>query len=100
MSIYKAPVEEAVFLLEDVLGFSSYSQLPGFADVGGDLLAQILGESGRLCEKVLHPLNAVGDRDGCLRREDGAVLTPKGFVDAYRAVAEGGWIGRAPWFWV
>ena len=93
MSIYKAPVEEAVFLLEDVLGFSSYSQLPGFAEVSGDLLAQILGESGRLCEKVLHPLNAVGDRDGCLRREDGAVLTPKGFVDAYRAVAEGGWIG-------
>jgi hypothetical protein len=93
MSIYKAPVEEAVFLLEDVLGFSSYSQLPGFAEVSGDLLAQILGESGRLCEKILHPLNAVGDRDGCLRREDGAVLTPKGFVDAYRAVAEGGWIG-------
>ncbi len=93
MSIYKAPVEEAVFLLEDVLGLSSYSQLPGFAEVSGDLLAQILGESGRLCEKVLHPLNAVGDRDGCLRREDGAVLTPKGFVDAYRAVAEGGWIG-------
>ncbi|HTO78412.1 MAG TPA: acyl-CoA dehydrogenase C-terminal domain-containing protein [Methylocystis sp.] len=93
MSTYKAPVEEAVFLLEDVLGFSSYSQLPGFAEVSGDLLAQILEESGRLCEEVLHPLNAVGDRDGCRRREDGAVFTPKGFVDAYRAVAEGGWIG-------
>jgi hypothetical protein len=93
MSIYKAPVEEAVFLLEDVLGFSSYSQLPGFAEVSGDLLAQILDEAGRLCEEVLHPLNAVGDREGCRRREDGAVLTPKGFGDAYRAVAEGGWIG-------
>jgi alkylation response protein AidB-like acyl-CoA dehydrogenase len=93
MSTYKAPVEEAIFLLEDVLGFSSYGQLPGFAEVSGDLLAQILDEAGRLCEEVLHPLNAVGDLTGCRRQEDGAVVTPKGFVDAYRAVAEGGWIG-------
>jgi len=93
MSSYKAPVEEAVFLLEDVLGFSSYSQLPGFSEVSGDLLTQVLDEAARLCEEVLHPLNAVGDRIGCLRREDGAVVTPKGFGDAYRDVAQGGWIG-------
>ncbi|ARN81885.1 acyl-CoA dehydrogenase C-terminal domain-containing protein [Methylocystis bryophila] len=93
MSTYKAPVEEAVFLLEDVLGFSSYGQLPGFAEVSGDVLAQILEEAGRLSEKVLHPLNALGDLAGCRRAEDGSVATPKGFIDAYRAVADGGWIG-------
>ncbi len=93
MTTYKAPVEEAVFLLEDVLGFGAYSQLPGFSEVSGGLLAPILEEAGRLCEEVLHPLNAVGDRYGCRRQEDGSVATPKGFLDAYRAVADGGWIG-------
>jgi alkylation response protein AidB-like acyl-CoA dehydrogenase len=41
---------------------------------------------------VLAPLNAVGDREGC-RLEDGKVVTPAGWKEAYKAFAEGGWVG-------
>jgi acyl-CoA dehydrogenase len=41
---------------------------------------------------VLAPLNAVGDRAGC-RLEDGKVITPQGWTEAYKAFAEGGWVG-------
>jgi len=95
MSTYKAPVEEAIFLLEDVLDFNAYGQLPGFGDVSADLLAQILGAAARLCEETLHPLNWIGDQLGCVRHADAGVETPQGFAQAYRLVAEGGWVGLA-----
>jgi alkylation response protein AidB-like acyl-CoA dehydrogenase len=93
MPIYKAPVAETIFLLEDVLNFKSYSQLPGFGEVTGDVLPQILHEASKICEEVLQPLNVVGDRQGCTRHEDASVSAPQGFASAYRAIAEGGWVG-------
>ena len=44
-------------------------------------------------EEVLQPLNRVGDLEGCKRHDDGSVTTPKGFKDAFKQVAEGGWLG-------
>src|SRR4029450_14024169 len=34
-----------------------------------------------------------GDLEGCTRHDDGSVTTPKGFKEAFRQVAEGGWLG-------
>jgi alkylation response protein AidB-like acyl-CoA dehydrogenase len=93
MPIYKAPVDDSIFLLEDVLNFKEYAQIPGFGDVSDETLAMILGESARLWEETAQPLNQSGDREGCTRHADASVTTPKGFKAAYRAVAEGGWLG-------
>jgi hypothetical protein len=41
--------------------------------------------------KVWHPLNRIGDQTGTVLR-DGKVITPPGFRDAYRELAEAGWI--------
>jgi len=91
--IYKAPVDEVLFLLNDVFQISRYNNLPGFADASPDLLEPILGEAARLCEEVVQPLNLPGDREGCTRHPDGRVSTPKGFKEAYRQYADGGWMG-------
>ena len=93
MPSYKAPVEDVLFLLKDVFHIERYDNLPGFADAGIETLAAILGEGGKFCEEVLQPLNRVGDKEGCKRNADGSVTTPKGFKEAYRQMAEGGWIG-------
>ena len=93
MPIYKAPVDEVLFLLNDVLQISRYNNLPGFADASADVVEPILGEAAKLCQEVVQPLNLPGDREGCKRRDDGGVTTPKGFKDAYRQYAEGGWMG-------
>ena len=95
MPVYKAPVEDTLFLLNDVFQFERYNNLPGFAEATPDLVEAVLGEGAKLCEEVLQPINHSGDQEGCKRNTDGSVTTPKGFKEAYRAYAEGGWIGLA-----
>ncbi len=95
MPIYKAPVDEALFLLNDVFGLARYSNLPGFAEAGADVVEAVLREGARLCEEQLAPLNRQGDIQGCTRHDDGRVSTPDGFKAAYDAYAEAGWIGLA-----
>ncbi|HEX4409453.1 MAG TPA: acyl-CoA dehydrogenase C-terminal domain-containing protein [Xanthobacteraceae bacterium] len=92
---YKAPVDDVLFLLNDVFHIERYNNLPGFADATPDLIEAVLGEAGKFCESVLTPLNRVGDKEGCKRHEDGSVTTPTGFKDAYKKLTEGGWVGVA-----
>ncbi len=79
MPVYKAPVDDAVFLLVDVLNFDEFSQLPGFGDITREMLAQILGEAAKFAEEVVRPLNQIGDKEGCVRHDDASVTTAKGF---------------------
>src|ERR1700750_155417 len=92
MPIYKAPVEDVQFLFNDVFQIDRYDNLPGFSDASADVREAILGEAAKLSEEVLQPLNRVGDLEGCKRSDDGSVTTPKGFKDAFKQVAEGGWL--------
>src|SRR5579862_1848323 len=92
MPIYKAPLEDVSFLLNDVFQIDRYDNLPGFSDASADLREAILDEAAKLSEEVLQPLNRVGDLEGCTRHDDGSVTTPKGFKEAFRQVAEGGWV--------
>jgi hypothetical protein len=93
MPTYKAPVDEALFLLNDVFHFERYGNLPGFADATPDVMEAVLREAGKFSEEVLTPLNRAGDREGCQRRPDASVSTPTGFKDAFQQMAAGGWIG-------
>ena len=92
MPVYKAPVEDVTFLLNDVFQIDRYDNLPGFSDASADVREAILNEAASLAEEVLQPLNRTGDLEGCTRHDDGSVTTPKGFKDAFRQVAEGGWL--------
>ena len=93
MPTYKAPVDDTLFLLNDVLHFDRYGNLPGFADATPDLVEAVLREAAKFSEEVLTPLNRVGDKVGCTRHADGSVTTPTGFKAAYRGIVDGGWIG-------
>jgi 3-(methylsulfanyl)propanoyl-CoA dehydrogenase len=93
MPIYKAPVEDTLFLLNDVFQMERYGNLPGFSDASPDVVEAVLGAAAKLSEEVLTPLNKVGDHEGCTRHGDGSVTTPTGFKDAFKQIVEGGWIG-------
>ena len=64
MPVYKAPVDEVLFLLNDVFQIARYNNLPGFADASPDLIEPILGEAAKLAEQVVQPLNLPGDERG------------------------------------
>ena len=93
MPTYKAPVDDTLFLLNDVFHIDRYGNLPGFADASPDLVEAVLREAAKFSEEVLTPLNRVGDKEGCTRHADGSVTTPTGFKDAFKQLVEGGWIG-------
>ena len=91
---YRAPVAEFRYLLEHVVGFGAVAATERFAEATPDVSEAILTEAGRLCEEVLGPLQRVGDTHPA-RLENGVVRTPPGFAEAYRAIAEGGWVSTS-----
>jgi acyl-CoA dehydrogenase len=93
MPSYKAPVDETLFLLNDVFHLDRYGSLPGFGDASADVVEAVLREAAKFSEEVLTPLNRVGDTEGCKRSADGSVSTPAGFKEAFTHLVEGGWIG-------
>ena len=90
MNTYRAPIEEHLFCLYELLEFDALASLPEFSGLSRDTVEQILREAGRLAENVLLPLNRSGDAEGC-RLVDGRVETPAGFREAYRLLCKGGW---------
>jgi len=95
MPSYRAPVEDTNFVLNDVLNYQRYNNLPGFADASPDVVEAILSEGAKLAEGTLFPVNHIGDQKGCIRAADGSVKTPEGFKAAYDQYCEGGWLGLA-----
>lgn len=89
---FAAPVRDLRFVLEELLEYRSLA-LPGFEEASPDLVEAVLEEAAKLAGEVWAPLNASGDRQGCVRRDDGGVTLPDGFVEAYQAYVEGGWNG-------
>ncbi|MGR1582143.1 acyl-CoA dehydrogenase [Thalassobius sp. S69A] len=87
---YTAPLDDMMFVLEDLCGLEDIAQLPGLEEASADMVAAILEEAGKFAGQVLAPLNATGDQQG-LGFEDGAVTTPAGWKDAYTQIVEMGW---------
>ena len=85
---YQAPIRDIAFALEAAAGLGELEPL--FEGLDAGIVQAVLEGAGELASGVLAPLNRLGDREGS-RLENGRVVTPAGFVDAYRAFAEGGW---------
>ncbi|MCC7324512.1 MAG: acyl-CoA dehydrogenase family protein, partial [Gemmatimonadaceae bacterium] len=94
MPSYRAPVDDFRFILTELYDVAQVLAYKEYADVTPDLLLSVVEEGGKFCEEVLSPINASGDAEGCTW-ENGVVRAPKGFKEAYKQYADGGWIGLA-----
>ncbi|PXW70963.1 hypothetical protein C7964_102863 [Loktanella sp. PT4BL] len=89
MPSYNAPTKDIQFVLHDLLKVSE-QDIPGFEDLDRDFTAAVVEEAGKVASEVLHPLNVVGDKEGCVL-ENGVVRTPTGFKEAFQQMKDGGW---------
>ncbi len=88
-------MDDIKFVLHDVIGVGKLSEYGDYEEATRDLVDAVLEEGARLCEEVLQPLNLSGDQEGCTWHEDGSVITPKGFKEAYQQYIENGWTGMS-----
>ena len=90
MSAYVAPLKDMRFVLNELAGLGAVAKLPSYEEATPDTVDAILEEASKFASEVLDPLNYPGDQEGS-NWKDGKVTTPKGFKEAYRQYAEGGW---------
>jgi len=90
MPVYRAPVQDMLFLFNELFEVEKQKDLPRFGELSPDLVEDILTNAGKFAEEVLQPINQSGDEEGC-HFENGVVRTPKGFKEAYKAFSEAGW---------
>ena len=80
--MYRAPLQDLQFALNEVIGTAVLSGCDSFADYSADLSESVLTEAARFGEQVLDPLFASADREGAQWSPTG-VRTPAGFKEAY-----------------
>ena len=88
--MYRAPLRELRFVLDELLGSAKLSACAAFADYSSELADSVLSEAARFAADVLEPLNRPGDQQGARWTPEG-VVTPAGFRDAYNQFVAGGW---------
>ena len=91
---YRAPVAEYQFLFDHVVDLDQVLATERFGEATKDMTAAILTEAGRMCEEVMAPLQRPGDQHPAVL-ENGVVRCSPGYVEGYRAIAEGGWVSIA-----
>ena len=92
MSDYYAPTQEMRFVIEEIANLAAINSLEGFEDASSDLVEAVLEQAGVLASEVFAPLNQPGDEHGT-RVDDGAVISPPGYAEAYQQFVENGWQG-------
>jgi len=97
--MYRAPLRELRFVIEELLGTSRLASCPDLAEYSDELAASVLDEAAHFAQDVLDPLNKLGDNEGARWTAEG-VNTAPGFREAYQQFVAGGWpqLGAPPEF--
>lgn len=91
---FRAPVSEYAFIFNNVVNFAQLRGMELFEGATEDLTAAILEEAGKLSTEVIAPLQRSGDQHPA-RLENGVVRTSPGYIEGFKAIADGGWIGMS-----
>ena len=88
--MYRAPVKDLRFVLDELLDGEQLRACPAFADYSSETADAVLGEAARFAETVLEPLCKSGDREGARWSATGVTM-PEGFKAAYQQFCDSGW---------
>ena len=90
MPTYTAPVEDMMFLFEKLRNNQNYNEIEKYQEVTPELVKDILEEAAKINQNIILPLAKVGDENPAVL-ENGIVITPPGYKEAYKKFIEDGW---------
>tara|TARA_B100002051_G_C16713395_1_gene627909 strand:- start:230 stop:1990 length:1761 start_codon:yes stop_codon:yes gene_type:complete len=90
MTIYNAPVEEMMFLFENLKDNKNYNEIDKLKEINSDLVKDILVEAAKINKDIILPLAKTGDEKPCIY-ENGIVRSPPGYKEAYKKFIADGW---------
>jgi len=90
MPTYIAPVEDMMFLFEKLRNNKNYNEIKKYEEVTPELVKNILEEAAKINQNIILPLAKVGDENPTFL-ENGVVITPPGYKEAYKKFIEDGW---------
>ncbi len=90
MTTYIAPVEEMMFLFNNLRDNKNYNELDKYKEINSDLVKDILEQAAKINQEIILPLAKAGDENPCIY-ENGIVRSPPGYKEAYKKFIEDGW---------
>ena len=90
MTTYAAPIEDMMFLYEKLRNNKNYNEIEKYKEVTPDLVKNILEEAAKINQNIILPLAKSGDENPTIF-ENGIVITPPGYKEAYKKFIEDGW---------
>ncbi|MGB5835664.1 MAG: acyl-CoA dehydrogenase [Albidovulum sp.] len=88
---YRAPLSDIQFILDQVVPLARVAATDRFAEATPDLAEAVLSEAAKLCDTVMAPVQRAGDLNPA-QLDNGVVRSSPGFAEAFRAIADGGWV--------
>ncbi len=92
MSAYKAPLNEFMFLLKYLVNYDSHAELPGYEEVGMEMVEAILPEAAKFFENIIAPTNLETDQQGT-RLNNGEVQIAPVIKGLGAQMSQAGWTG-------
>ena len=90
MTNYIAPIDDMMFLYENLRNNKNYNDLDKYKEITPELVKDILVEAANINQNIILPLAKIGDENPTVL-ENGIVRTPPGYKDAYNKFVEDGW---------
>ncbi len=81
MTTYNAPVEEMMFLFDNLKDNKNYNEIDKLKEINSGLVKDILVEAAKINKDIILPLAKNGDESPCVY-ENGIVRSPPGYKEA------------------
>lgn len=88
---YRAPVSEFEYIFSQIVSFDHLNKTEKFQDADLETVSAVLKEAGKMTEDKIYPVNRNGDLEPSVL-ENGKVRSAPGYAEAFRAIADGGWV--------
>ena len=66
MTTYNAPVEDMMFLFDNLKDNKNYKEIDKFKEISSDLVKDVLDQAAKINQEIVHPLAKIGDDSPCV----------------------------------